>query len=254
MTLSFYGLTKTLAGNPATRGDTMNIDNRSNTNLEENNTFINNKTCVSGRIVNEAVFSHEVYGEGFYVFKLEVSRLSNYADILPIMVSERLADIGNIRIGDNLQVFGQIRSYNNYVPSEQRNKLMLTIFAREISDDISSLQNPNEVFLNGYVCKPPTHRLTPFGREITDLLLAVNRSYNKSDYIPCIAWGRNSRYAGRLSVGDNIKVWGRMQSREYQKKLDDETKETRVAYEVSLSKIESCGTSPDAHSSTKSQL
>lgn len=209
-------------------------------NNPENTQPVNNKAYVSGKVVGEPIFSHDVYGEGFYGFKLEVERLSNAVDILPITVSERLVDISSIRQGRFMEIFGQIRSYNNYAPSEQRNKLLLTLFARDISMDESPTvgRNPNEVFLNGYICKPPTHRLTPFGREITDILLAVNRSYNKSDYIPCIAWGRNSRFAGGLSVGDNVRMWGRMQSREYQKKLDDDNTETRVAYEVSASKID----------------
>lgn len=206
----------------------------------------NNKVYIAGITVGEPVFSHEVYGEAFYSVKMEVARLSDAVDVLPITVSERLARPGEMLVGTHMQLWGQIRSYNSYVESERRNRLMLTLFARDIviaaNSDEAGHKNPNEIFLNGYICKPPTHRMTPFGREITDMLLAVNRSYNKSDYIPCIAWGRNSRYASRMSVGDRIKLLGRMQSREYQKKLSEDTVETRVAYEVSISKIETSET------------
>ncbi|MCL2853958.1 MAG: single-stranded DNA-binding protein [Defluviitaleaceae bacterium] len=207
----------------------------------------NNRIYVSGRIAEEPGFSHEVYGEGFYNLKIEVARLSNIYDVLPVTVSERLMDLAALSQGTQATIWGQIRSYNSYVQSERKNRLLLSVFVRDLrlqddgepgSDADDGRRNPNDVFLNGYICKPPTHRLTPFGREITDLLVAVNRSYNKSDYIPCIAWGRNSRYAGGLGIGNNIKIWGRMQSRGYQKKYDDGSVEDRVAYEVSVSKIE----------------
>ena len=208
------------------------------------NLLENNKIYVSGRVASEMEYSHEVYGEGFYSFKLEVARLSNIFDVLPVTISERLLDISTFTVGTQAHIWGQIRSYNSYIESERRNRLLLTVFARDL-EKICEAENmetdkksPNDVFLNGYICKPPTHRLTPFGREITDLLVAVNRSYNKSDYIPCIAWGRNSRYASGLGVGENIKIWGRMQSREYQKKYEDGSVEDRVAYEVSIAKLE----------------
>lgn len=196
----------------------------------------NNSVAIVGRIKTECKFSHEVYGEGFYVFDVEASRLSENADVLPITVSERLIDKELLMPGKFVSVNGQLRSYNNY--SEKKNKLVLTIFAREIEIfEEATDKNPNEIFLNGFVCKPPVYRTTPFGREIADILVAVNRAYNKSDYIPCIAWGRNARFAGNLKVGENIKLWGRIQSRKYQKKLG-ELIEDKIAYEVSVSKIE----------------
>ncbi|WP_352400958.1 single-stranded DNA-binding protein [Anaerotignum sp.] len=196
----------------------------------------NNNVAIAGKIVEECVFSHEVYGEGFYTFKIASERLSDQADILPITVSERLIDKNQLKNGTCVDVLGQLRSYNNY--NSKKNRLVLTVFAREIrvlAED--EKKNENQIFLNGFICKEPIYRKTPFGREISDILVAVNRAYNKSDYIPCIAWGRNARYMLNLKVGANIKVWGRVQSRTYQKKMGDAIEE-RVAYEVSVSKIE----------------
>jgi hypothetical protein len=203
--------------------------------MENNSNFID----IGGRICSEFVFSHEIYAEGFYRFDLEVERLSGSADILPVTVSERIIDRTVMATGTHIRVTGQIRSYNSYVEADRKNKLVLTVFARDITlHTASSAANPNEVFLNGYLCKPPVYRTTPFGREIADLLIAVNRSYNKSDYIPCIAWGRNARFAGKLTVGENIRIWGRMQSRIYQKKKDDGEVQEKTAYEVSVAKVE----------------
>lgn len=196
----------------------------------------NNNVAIAGKIVEECVFSHEVYGEDFYTFHVASERLSDQADVLPITVSERLIDKETLKMGVRVDVLGQLRSYNNY--NSKKNRLVLTIFAREIcvlgEDDHKS---ENQIFLNGFICKPPVYRKTPFGREISDILVAVNRAYNKSDYIPCIAWGRNARYMVNLKIGSNIKVWGRVQSRRYQKKIGDDIEE-RIAYEVSVSKIE----------------
>lgn len=203
--------------------------------MENSKTADNNRVSLSGTISEECTFSHEVYGEGFYIFKMDVRRLSDNDDILPVTVSERLIDVNSLKKGMYVNVKGQLRSYNHY--SGNKNRLILTAFAREISLDEESLQNPNEIFLNGFVCKKPVYRITPFGREITDLLIAVNRSYGKSDYIPCIAWGRNAKFAGSLEIGTNIELWGRIQSRTYQKRLDDDRVEERTAYEVSISKI-----------------
>lgn len=203
--------------------------------MENSKTADNNRVSLSGTISEECTFSHVVYGEGFYIFKMDVRRLSDNDDILPVTVSERLIDVNSLKKGMYVNVKGQLRSYNHY--SGNKNRLILTAFAREISLDEESLQNPNEIFLNGFVCKKPIYRITPFGREITDLLIAVNRSYGKSDYIPCIAWGRNAKFAGSLEIGTNIELWGRIQSRTYQKRLDDDRVEERTAYEVSISKI-----------------
>lgn len=201
--------------------------------------YENNVVIVSGEIISEPVFSHEVYGEGFYSFMLSVERLSNSSDDIPITVSERLINFSNLTVGSFVEVNGQFRSYNSS-SGEKGNRLLLNVFAREIfiRNNEEDRKNQNQIILNGYICKKPIYRTTPFGREISDLLLAVNRSYNKSDYIPCISWGRNARYCSTFNVGDNVRVWGRIQSREYQKKFSDGTFESRVAYEVSVSKLE----------------
>jgi len=203
--------------------------------MENGNNFID----IGGRIVSDFVFSHEIYGEGFYRFDVEVDRLSGAGDVLPVTVSERIVDKDAMQIGQPIRINGQIRSYNNYVEADRRNKLVLTVFAR----DIALLpeppeQAPNDVFLDGFLCKPAVYRTTPFGREIADLLVAINRSYNKSDYIPCITWGRNARYASKLEVGDRVRLWGRMQSRMYQKKLENGDVLDKVAFEVSVAKVE----------------
>lgn len=196
----------------------------------------NNSVHIGGEVVAECVFSHEVYGEGFYTFQISSKRLSDQEDILPVTVSERLVNREELQLGTKVEIFGQLRSYNNY--AERKNRLVLTIFAREISFLETYVEPiPNEISLNGYICKPPIYRKTPFGREIADILVAVNRAYHKSDYIPCIAWGRNARFMNQLEVGSGIKVWGRIQSRRYQKRIGDEVEE-RMAYEVSISKIE----------------
>lgn len=201
-----------------------------------------NKVKIIGKVIEEKEFSHEMYGEKFYTIKLEVSRLSNQSDILLATVSERLLVDQELNIEEYMVVEGQLRSYNRYI--DGRNRLILTIFARNLylpkdEEELKELlRNPNEIYLDGYVCKEPIYRTTPFGREITDLLLAVNRPYNKSDYIPSIAWGRNARFCEKLEVGDHIKLWGRIQSRDYQKKTEDGGVINRVAFEVSISKLE----------------
>jgi primosomal replication protein N len=197
-----------------------------------------NEALIVGKVVSDLRFSHKVYGEGFYSFDLEVPRLSDSFDILPVTVSERLIpQFSKNLIGKTVDITGQFRSYNQY--EEGRNRLVLTIFALEIKEATEESQkNKNSIFLDGYVCKDPVYRTTPFGREITDILLAVNRAYNKSDYIPCITWGRNARFAQGLKTGDHIQIWGRMQSRDYQKKLESGEVIAKVAYEVSIAKME----------------
>lgn len=194
----------------------------------------NNKVFISGEIVSEAEFSHEVYGEGFYEMYVLVKRLSGQGDVLPVTVSERLITDRDLKVGVTINALGQFRSYNKLV--DGKSKLMLTVFVREILDD-APVRNPNNIVLTGYICKPPVYRTTPFNREIADILIAVNRSYNKSDYIPCIAWGRNARFAKNLAVGEKIAVSGRIQSREYQKRVTDDDVKTLTAYEVSISKL-----------------
>ncbi len=199
-----------------------------------NGTEKNNKVFILGEIVSEANFSHEVYGEGFYELFVKVMRLSGQADILPVTVSERLISEHDLKVGSTLCALGQFRSYNKI--ENGRSRLMLTVFVRETVQAPPS-RNPNSIVLSGYICKPPVYRTTPFNREIADLLVAVNRAYNKSDYIPCIAWGRNARFVKNLQVGDRIALSGRIQSREYQKKISDYEVKTMTAYEVSISKL-----------------
>lgn len=201
------------------------------------NNISNNQAVIIGTIEDEFQMSHEIYAEKFYTCTVRVPRLSGTADNVRIMVSERLIMDGDYSVGDTVMVTGQFRSYNSY--EQGGNRLVLTVFAKDISRfDGEENKNPNTLYLNGYICKTPVYRTTPFGREITDLLLAVNRSYNKSDYIPIIAWGRNARFAKNLSVGDNVKIWGRIQSRTYQKRISDEETVEKTAYEVSINRME----------------
>ncbi len=195
--------------------------------------FDNNRVYLCGKIASLPEFSHEVYGEGFYDLDIEVDRLSSQFDRIPITVSERIMSSIEFSIGQTLALYGQFRSYNKLV--DGKSKLMLTVFVREIVEPVEN-QNCNIIELVGYLCKPPIYRTTPFKREICDCLIAVNRAYNKSDYLPCIMWGRNARFVSGLNVGDKLYLTGRIQSRVYQKRLDDVT-EDRVAYEVSVSKL-----------------
>ena len=208
----------------------------------------NNYLTLVGKVTGEKKFSHEIYGERFYIFNLEIPRLSGVEDIIPITISERLINEDTLQKGKKLLVKGQFRSYNSY--EREKNRLILTVFAKDVrvisEEEQSEEENEiakkdivtNEVVLVGYICKKPIYRQTPFGREIADILLAVNRAYNKSDYIPCIAWGRNARFCQNLEVGSQIKLVGRVQSRTYEKKHEDGSVETRVAYEVSVGSLE----------------
>ena len=200
--------------------------------------FENNQVSIVGEIVSDFRFSHEVYGEGFYMVDVAVNRLSNFMDYIPLMISERLIDVNADYRGQIIYVTGQFRSFNRH--EEKKNRLVLSVFVRELEflEETTDEVKSNQIFLDGYICKEPIYRKTPLGREIADLLIAVNRSYGKSDYIPCICWGRNARFASGFEVGGHVLVWGRIQSREYVKKLSDWESEKRVAYEVSVSKIE----------------
>ena len=213
----------------------------------DTNYLENNYLTLVGKVTGEKRFSHEIYGEKFYVFDLEIPRLSGNEDIIPITVSERIATDEMLTEGKNLLVKGQFRSYNSY--DTQKNRLILTVFAKDVieveekpededNEMVKKDMVTNEVVLIGYICKKPIYRQTPFGREIADILLAVNRAYNKSDYIPCIAWGRNARFCQNLEVGTKVKLVGRVQSRTYEKKYEDGTVENRVAYEVSVGSLE----------------
>ena len=210
----------------------------------ETNFADNNHITLVGKITDEKKFSHEIYGEKFYTFDLSVPRLSGNADIIPVTISERLFKDEDLVIDKKVKITGQFRSYNSY--ENEKNRLILTVFAKDIEflpnqeEEIVASKDlvSNEVVLTGYICKTPIYRQTPFGREIADILLAVNRAYNKSDYIPCITWGRNARYCSKMPVGTEVKVIGRVQSRAYEKKHDDGTVEQKVAYEVSISNLE----------------
>ena len=213
----------------------------------DTNYLENNYLTLVGKVTGEKKYSHEIYGEKFYVFDLSIPRLSGNADIIPITVSERIVNDDMLAIGKKLLVKGQFRSYNSY--ENERNRLILTVFAKDIveleeheeqeeNELTKKDQVTNEVVLIGYICKKPIYRQTPFGREIADILLAVNRAYNKSDYIPSIAWGRNARFCQNIEVGTQVKIVGRVQSRTYEKKFEDGTSQTRVAYEVSIGSLE----------------
>ena len=210
----------------------------------DTNYLENNYLTLVGKVTGEKNFSHEIYGEKFYIFDLSVARLSGNADIIPVTISERLLTNQDLAIGTNLQIDGQFRSYNSY--DNEKNRLILTVFVKDIQfleeneeDEEARRENvSNEVILDGYICKKPIYRQTPFGREIADVLLAVNRAYNKSDYIPCIAWGRNARFCENVAVGTEVRIIGRVQSRQYEKKHEDGTVETKTAYEVSVCSLE----------------
>ena len=199
----------------------------------------NNRVSIIGEVVSDFKFSHEVFGEGFYLVSVSVNRLSDMVDIIPLMISERLIDVTKDYKGMKLEVSGQFRSYNRH--EGVKNKLILSIFVRELQfvddDDMPEEQaKSNQIFLDGYVCKPPIYRKTPLGREIADVLIAVNRPYGKSDYIPCITWGRNARFASTLEVGQRVQLQGRIQSREYVKKISEDNLERHTAYELSASR------------------
>lgn len=200
--------------------------------------FENNQVSIVGVIVSDFRYSHEVYGEGFYMVDISVNRLSDFTDRIPVMVSERIVDTTQNCEGQMIYVTGQFRSYNRH--EEKKNRLVLSVFARELEfiEEEKEEYKSNEIYLDGFVCKEPIYRKTPLGREIADLLIAVNRSYGKSDYIPCICWGRNARFASGFEVGNHVEIWGRIQSREYVKKISESITEKRVAYEVSVSKVE----------------
>ncbi|MDO5540566.1 MAG: single-stranded DNA-binding protein [Eubacteriales bacterium] len=207
-------------------------------NLQENEIIQNNQVSIIGEIVSEFVFSHEVFGEGFYLVEVMVKRLSESSDCIPIMISERLIDVTQDYRGQFIRVTGQFRSYNRH--EEKKNRLVLSVFAREVAftEEENDKVKTNQIFLDGYICKSPVYRKTPLGREISDMLVAVNRPYGKSDYIPCICWGRNARFTSTFEVGGRVQIWGRIQSREYVKKIDDDITQKRVTYEVSVSKLE----------------
>ncbi len=202
-------------------------------------TIQNNSVTLIGEVASGFTFNHEVYGEKFYTINLDVKRLSGQADIIPLTISERLIDVNDNYIGSTLEIRGQFRSFN--LRDQSRAKLVLSVFVREVfflEENFTDYTKSNSISLNGYLCKAPVYRKTPLGREIADLLIAVNRPYGKSDYIPCIAWGRNAKYASGLFVATRLEIFGRIQSREYTKKLSETDTISRIAYEVSVSNLE----------------
>lgn len=203
----------------------------------ENTMIENNVVTIGGRIVSDFSYSHDFFGERFFMIDVEVKRISENIDVIPVMVSERLIDVNGNYAGMLVSVQGQFRSYNQH--TDGRNRLVLSVFAREIEflEEERGRSENNKIFLDGYICKEPIYRKTPLGREIADLLLAVNRSYGKTDYIPCICWGRNARYAALQKIGQRMKLWGRIQRREYIKKTSEDEFDKRVAYEMSVSKM-----------------
>lgn len=198
--------------------------------MRENTENQNNVVTVGGVIFSEPAFSHEIMGEGFYVFELEVLRKSDTADYVPVMVSDRAVDLEALKEGTPILVSGSFRSYNKHL--ENKNKLILYVFADEL-EFTEEPTNENEICLEGYICKSPKYRKTPLGREIADMLIAVNRAYGKSDYLPCITWGRNATYTEKLEVGTMVSCRGRIQSRRYLKEEQE-----KIAYEVSVSSIQ----------------
>ena len=201
--------------------------------IKEDTNLVN----LRGELDDNLEFSHEIFGEKFYNTKIKINRLSDSYDVLPITVSDRLLQDIDFENNKFVSVVGQLRSYNKNI--NNKNRLVLTVFAREIKqlESVEDSKDPNSIFLDGYICKSPVYRKTPLGREITDLLVAINRPYNKSDYIPSIVWGRNAKFAKSLKIGDRIQMWERVQSREYEKKIDDGQVLKKVAYEVYISKI-----------------
>ena len=212
--------------------------NRRENKIMSDKIIENNQVSIVGEVVSDFSFSHEVFGEGFYMLNVSVKRLSDSCDVIPLMISERLIDVNEDYRGAYIQATGQFRSYNRH--EEKKNRLVLSVFVRELEFIEEEVENAktNQIFLDGFICKMPVYRKTPLGREIADILLAVNRPYGKSDYIPCICWGRNARFASGFEVGGHTQIWGRIQSREYMKKIDEEESERRVAYEVPVSKLE----------------
>lgn len=206
---------------------------------DNNNMLTNNQVTLQGEVASGFTFVYDIFGENFYSFDLKVTRLSDYSDIIPVVVSERLMDVNEDWVGQHIKVDGQFRSYNKHCEGG-KNRLLLNAFAREVEladETPASDSDMNSIYLNGYICKEPVYRKTPLGREIADILVAVNRSYGKSDYIPCICWGRNARFASSFEIGTNVEIDGRIQSREYVKKLSETELEHRIAYEVSVSKL-----------------
>ena len=183
--------------------------------------FDDNQVVITGKIAMDFTFSHKICGECFYKAELQVKRLSDSVDTIPVLISEQIADITKSRVGEFAEIYGEFHSHN----LREENHTRLELYT-------------NRILLEGTICKPTVYRKTPLKKEITDLLLAVNRSFGKSDYIPCICWGSTARYAADLKVGTRVMVWGRIQSREYKKRIEENETQKRIAYEVSINTLE----------------
>ena len=202
----------------------------------------NNRVTLEGEVASGFTFAYEVFGETFYSFELKVNRLSETQDYIPVVISGRIIDVNDDWLGQYVRIVGQFRSFNKH--ESTKNRLILSVHVKEMEciEAFSSPSKSNSIILDGYICKKPIYRKTPLGRKIADVLIAVNRSYGKSDYIPCICWGRNAQYVSSLDVGAHLEISGRIQSRQYQKRISDEGEvEQRTAYEVSVSKIVDMG-------------
>lgn len=199
-----------------------------------------NRVYLRGEIISGFTFSHRSFGESFYVAQMEISRLSETVDTIPIMVSGKLIDTKKDFTGSTVKVSGQFRSYNKH--QDDKTSLELYVFVKTIriydGAPLPDGKNNNSVFLDGHICKSPVYRTTPFGREITDIILSTSRSFGKLDYIPCIAWGRYAEQAAGFDVGTRIRIRGRIQSRNYQKKISETETEIMTALEVSAGKLQ----------------
>lgn len=192
-----------------------------------------NEARLRGWAAGEAELSHRSHGEVFYRFPLSVPRLSGINDVVTVTAPGRLLELCPVERGDELEVTGAVRTYNNR--TGVGNRLIITVYAHALSHSLADPEN--QLKLRGTICRPPTHRFTPLGREICDMILAVNRSYGRSDYLPCIAWGSLAGRCARLEVGRRLELTGRLQSRIYHKETDQGSQE-RTAYEVSVMELE----------------
>ena len=192
-----------------------------------------NQVNLCGVLAELPAFSHEHRGRRFYRFPLEVERLSGAVDILPVLVPENVLCAMDLSGGDMLEVSGQIRTFNNKTDTGRR--LVISVYAERLAS--CQGEPENDILLTGAICKEPVYRQTPLGREICDVMLAVNRPYHRADYIPCIFWGRLANLVRECPVGQLLQLTGRLQSREYLKVLGEES-ERRTAYEVSAMTLE----------------
>lgn len=192
-----------------------------------------NRAVLRGVVAAAPVLSHENHGEAYDTFPLTVLRLSGSEDRINVIAARTLLEACPVRTGDEVEIEGEVRSFNN--KSGKGSRLVITLYARSICP--AQGEHGNELALAGVLCKPPVLRRTPLGREICDLMLAVNRRYGRADYLPCIAWGALAERCGTLAVGDPVRLEGRLQSRTYNK-VENGVSEERTAYEISVMRME----------------